>query len=148
MKQGYESWLIQIVDSGGGVLKTFDFVNRGKGPVGVEGIAENPANAVTADMFVERVGGDVSIEFQTEITGATTVFDGTQKGAGKIYTFNSATAQTVQIDNGDYVENDVINTERRGLGTVEILEGTNVRFQGVRDVNGRYFIADPNSMAS
>src|SRR5690606_21620639 len=62
MKQGYESWLIQIVDSGGGVLKTFDFVNRGKGPVGVEGIAENPSNAVTADMFVERakVGDSIS----------------------------------------------------------------------------------------
>src|SRR5690606_5742838 len=59
MKQGYESWLIQIVDSGGGVLKTFDFVNRGKGPVGVEAIADNPANAVTADMFVERRVGQL-----------------------------------------------------------------------------------------
>jgi len=94
------------------------------------------------------VGGGSTLEYQTEITTATTVLDGTQKGEWKVYPFNSASAQTVQIDNGDYVENDIINIERDGQGSLEVLSGTNVKIYGVRDINNRYFVNDPHSLIS
>lgn len=53
MKQGYESWRITVVDSGDVILKTFDLVNRGKGPVGAEAVSANVGNTLTADMFFE-----------------------------------------------------------------------------------------------
>lgn len=104
----------------------------------------------TDDEWVLQAGNieTPSIEFQTEITATTTVFDGSQKGDGNIYPFNSISNQTVQIDNGDYVENDVINIERRGAGTLQIVQGTDVRFRGVRDENNEFFVNDSNSMVS
>jgi hypothetical protein len=93
-------------------------------------------------------GGDATIEFQSEITDTATIFDGTQKGTGKIYPFNKETAQTVTIQKDDYSENDTINIERRGLGTLEVVQGTDVRFRGVRDEENRFFINDRNSMVS
>jgi hypothetical protein len=91
--------------------------------------------------------GGGSLEYQTEITTDTTL-DGTQKGLNKVYPVNSATAKEITITTGDYVENDVINIERRGQGIVEIIADTGVRIRGVRDVNNRYFINDPNSMVA
>ena len=93
-------------------------------------------------------GGGGSLEYQTETTLATTVLDGTQEGLNKIYPFNLTTAQTVQVDAGDYVINDVVNVERWGQGSVEILAGTGVSIRGVRDINNRYFIDDSNSLIS
>lgn len=85
--------------------------------------------------------------FESEITAATTVFDGTQKGEDKIYPFNSSNPQTLQINQGDYVKDDVIHTERR-QATLEYLQGTNVRFRGDRDSDNRYFAAIPNCFVS
>lgn len=93
-------------------------------------------------------GGSSTIEYQTPITATTTVFDGTQKGLNKIFVFDSASNQTLQIDNGDYALNDVINIERRGQGTLEIIMGANVRIRGVRDIDNRYFVNDANSMVA
>lgn len=89
-----------------------------------------------------------AFEFQTEITGTTTTFDGSQKGLNKVYPQNNASASTITIENGDYSENDVINIERRGQGTLEIVQDTDVRFRGVRDIDNRFFINDANSMVS
>ena len=92
-------------------------------------------------------GGSGALEYQTEITVNTTL-DGTQKGLNKVYPVNSTTAKTITITTGDYVLNDVINIERRGQGTVEIIADTGVRIRGKRDINNRYFINDVNSIAA
>ena len=91
-------------------------------------------------------GGGGVLEYQSETTATTTVLDGTQEGLNKVYPFNKSTAQTIQIDKDDYIENDVINIERRGEGTVEVLMGTDVIIRGVRDIENRYFINDNNSL--
>lgn len=88
-----------------------------------------------------------AFEYQTEITANTTL-DGTQKGLNKVYPVNNTAARTITITTGDYVENDVINIERRGQGSVEIIADTGVRIRGVRDIENRYFINDPNSMVA
>ena len=91
------------------------------------------------------VGGS-NTEYQTPITETTTVFDGTQKGENKIYVFEKDTAQTLQINEDDYVKDDLIAFERRGSGTLEFLQGAGVRFRGVRDIDNRFFVKEPNSM--
>lgn len=133
---------------GGGAV---DSVNSQTGVVVLN--ADDIDDASTAHKFVTaaqlaKIDAVANLEFQTEITASTTVFDGTQKGGGKIYPFNSSAAQTLQIDSGDYIENDTINIERRGVGTLEIVQGTGVRFRGVRDVDNRFFVNDTNSMVS
>ena len=72
-------------------------------------------------------GGD--LEYQTPITSTGTTLDGTQKGLSKVYPFENAAAQTITVTTGDYVENDVINIERRGQGTVEVIADTGVRIR-------------------
>lgn len=101
---------------------------------------------VTLDVGSTSSGGS-SLEYQTEITASTTL-DGTQKGLNKVYPVNNASARTITITTGDYVENDVINIERRGQGSVEIIADTGVRIRGVRDGDNRYFINDVNSMVA
>lgn len=93
-------------------------------------------------------GGSGVLEYQTPITAASTTFNGTQKGLNKVYVFNSAAAQTVTINADDYAANDVINIERRGEGTVELVQGTGVRIRGVRDVNNRFFVNDSSSIVA
>jgi hypothetical protein len=88
-----------------------------------------------------------NLEYQTEITDTATVLS-TQKGLNKVYPFNKATAQTATVNSGVYVVNDVVNIERRGAGSVKIIQGTNVRVRGVRDGNNEYFINDPYSLVS
>lgn len=91
--------------------------------------------------------GGGALEYQTEITVNTTL-DGTQKGLNKVYPVNNASDRTITITTGDYVENDVINIERRGQGSVEIIADTGVRIRGIRDTENRYFINDVNSMVA
>ena len=88
-----------------------------------------------------------NLEYQTAITTNTTL-DGTQKGLNKVYPVDNTAARTITITTGDYVENDVINIERRGQGTVEVIADTDVFIRGVRDVDNRYFINDVNSLVS
>lgn len=87
------------------------------------------------------------LEYQTEITTNTTL-DGTQKGEWKVYPVNSTTAKTITVTTGDYSANDIINIERRGQGSVEIIADTGVRIRGVRNSENRYFINDVNSIVS
>ena len=94
-----------------------------------------------------RDSDNSALQYQTEITTNTTL-DGTQKGLNKVYPVNSTSATQITITTGDYVENDVINIERRGQGTVEIVADTGVRIRGVRDIDNKYFINDANSMVS
>lgn len=101
--------------------------------------------ADAVDELTLGTGGN--LEYQTEITVNTTL-DGTQKGLNKVYPVNSTTSKTITITTGDYVLNDVINIERRGQGTVEILADTGVYIRGVRDIDNRYFINDVNSLVS
>lgn len=97
------------------------------------------------DLVIGGSGG--ALEYQTETTGTTTVLT-TQKGLNKLYPFNKETAQTIQVDTGAYVLNDVVNIERRGLGSIEFLQGVGVSLKGVRDIDNRYFINDIDSIVS
>lgn len=107
--------------------------------------AVTPTNKILTEADANISGG--SLEYQTENTNATTVLT-TQKGLTKVYPFNKTTAQTVQVNTGVYVANDVVNLERRGQGTVEIIKGTGVSLKGVRDIDNRFFINDPNSIVA
>lgn len=105
----------------------------------------------TDNYIISQVGassGSGNFSYATDITSTVTTLDGTQEGLNTVYPFNSASAQTVTITTGDYVTNDVINIERRGQGSVEIIADTGVYIRGVRNLQNRYFINDPNSMVS
>lgn len=110
---------------------------------------EKIGDGVTAwnSLAYKQAGVSSSLIIQPEATSSL-ILDGTQKGEWNLYDFNSASAQTVQIDNGYYSQNDIINIKRSGQGTLEILAGTNVRISGVRDIYNRYFVNDPNSIVS
>lgn len=89
-----------------------------------------------------------SLFFETTITDSTTVFN-TQKGLHTIWPFKNDTLnQKVTIEYDAYSENDVINIERRGQGTLEIVQDSTMRFRGVRDGNNRFFVNDPNSIVA
>ena len=105
---------------------------------------------VNTGIEIQNIGNSSSNNFiyEDDIITTTTIFDGTQKGLNNVFVFNSENNQTVQINSGDYVENDVINIERRGSGTLEIIQGSGVRIRGIRDINNRYFVNDPNSIIS
>jgi len=90
----------------------------------------------------------LSTDFQNEITALSTTFNSSQKGDYKMFTFNNSSNQTLTINSGIYVKNDVINIERRGLGELEIIQGAGVRFRGVRTIDNRFFVGDPNTMVS
>lgn len=90
----------------------------------------------------------LSTDIQNEITSLNTVFNSSHKGDYKMFTFNNSSNQTLTINSGIYVKNDVINIERRGLGELEIIQGAGVRFRGVRTIDNRFFIGDPNTMIS
>lgn len=92
LKQGFESWRINIVDGTDAILKTFDLVNRGKGPVGLTG---NIANNLTAAMFFEVNKGDGSGDMLAS------VYDPTNKSANAFAMDNMAkptAAKTTPID--------------------------------------------------
>jgi len=91
--------------------------------------------------------GGGALEYQTAITANTTL-DGTQKGLNKVYPVNNTAARTITVTTGDYVENDVINIERRGQGSVEIIADTGVFIRGVRNSENRYFINDVNGIVA
>lgn len=110
-------------------------------------LSANDRVEVFFDINAEGGSGSGELEYQTEIT-VSTVFDGTQKGLSKVYPVNSPNNITITIQEDDYVLNDVINLERRGSGTVEIVQGANVRIRGIRDGENRYFINDPYSAVS
>ena len=93
-------------------------------------------------------GGGGAPELQTEITEATTVLTATEQGLYKIYPFNLGTAQTVQVNSGVYVKDDIILIARYGQGSVEILTGSGVTLKGKRDIDNRRFIAYPYTMIS
>lgn len=146
-----------LIDSGDSpfasvsALQTFIRENTGFNPASggsgawgsITGTITNQTDLV--NYVAANSGG--SFEYQTEITANTTL-DGTQKGLNKVYPVNNTAARTITITTGDYVENDVINIERRGQGSVEIIADTGVRIRGVRDIENRYFINDVNSMVS
>ena len=86
-------------------------------------------------------GGGGELEYQAEITTSTTLT--TQKGLNKVYPVNSSSDIVITVPQGVYSENDVINFERRGIGSVEIVpENSNVFIRGIRDADNRYFIND------
>ena len=129
---------------------------QGEPALEVDTLKEKIGDGITAwnSLGYRFVGGGTpgpgggSLEFQPEITSASTTLTNTQKGLSKVYPFKSATAQTITVNPSVYVENDVINLERRGYGSVEIVQGTGVRFRGVRDVDNRFFINDTNSIVA
>lgn len=93
-------------------------------------------------------GGDSKYTLANTYTLSATSFDGSQKGAFNLYRFEKETAQTVLIDPADYATGEVINIERGGNGTTEIIAPANVTHQGVRDVDNRFFVNDPNSLVA
>ena len=110
-------------------------------------IADLTVNDRVEFFIVEAAASGDALEYQTAITTNTTL-DGSQKGLNKVYPVNSSSAVQITITTGDYVENDVINIERRGQGSVEIVADTGVRIRGVRDINNQYFINDVNSIVA
>ena len=85
----------------------------------------------------------------TNITALSTTFDGTQKGLHNIYKFNNSNAQTVTIDADDYNTDDLGVIQRGELGgTLEIKAATGQTLKGVRNINNKFLVNDPNSFVS
>jgi hypothetical protein len=112
--------------------------------IGVTGIADSElaeGETLHFDLPVLQAAGtgQDNISWQTEITTNTT-FSGTQKGAFNFYPVNSSSAVVITIDKGTYAVGDVIVLHRKGAGGVEIVRGTDVRLNGVRNIENRFFI--------
>lgn len=111
------------------------------------GINSNPETLIDW-ITLQSSSSESGIEFKTEITSISSTFDSTKKGDNSLFPFKNTSNQTLTINSGVYVENDVINIERRGSGELEIIQGTGVRFRGVRTLDNRFFVGDPNTMIS
>lgn len=85
--------------------------------------------------------------YSNTYTSPSTVFNGTQKGDKNIQRFESETAQQVTIDEDDYNVGDPIVIDRAGNGELEILAPTGKTFEGVRDLENRFFLPFPSTMA-
>lgn len=92
-------------------------------------------------------GGSETLDVQTPITISTT-FNGTETGLTKLYQVDSASNLIMTMDKGTHTVGQVINFVRNGFGAVEIKRGTNVRLEGVRDINNQFFINDKGNMAA
>lgn len=85
LKQGYESWRINIVDDTDAVLKTFDLVNRGKGLIG-DG---SPLTELDATNFFEiNINRPIQITHPANFTLDPTEHDVTIISEGKICTID------------------------------------------------------------
>ncbi len=96
-KEAFESWRTHIVDAAGNILKTFDLVNRGKGPVGLEAVTYDVAYTLTADMFYE-----INPKFEDRIKTQSFTYNGTENTF--VLANIAAKVLMVSIDTGLYWE--------------------------------------------
>ena len=128
-------------------LSKGDVITRNITQVGSTNPGKNLKITLAYEAQANVSGGGGELEYQAEITTSTTLT--TQEGLNKVYPVNSSSDIVITVPQGVYSENDVINFERRGGGSVEFVgANNNVRLRGVRDVENRYFINDEFSWVS
>lgn len=112
----HASWFIEVKNAGGDVLKEFLLVNRGKGPIGLEAIASNPAFELTANMFreVNKIRNPQSVTTSNEtipaIKNGETIFSD-----GDTHTFNPNTV--TYPDNFEIIITNTNASEASFIGT-------------------------------
>ncbi len=109
---------------------------------GISNIVEDLTPQLGGDLDLNgfTIPGIYKATLLTEITTSTYTLSATDSDGNNILPFNSASAQTITVDNSVHSAGEFITLWREGSGTVEIVPGTGVTFKGVDDGSGQYFI--------